>query len=74
MTNQDEAALLKTKTYRKICGESIAKSILAHYKLQKELPSSTLYKVQMGAFSEKKNAEALVNKLAKDGYQAFITT
>lgn len=73
MTNQDEAALLKTKAYRKICGESIAKSVLTHYKLQKELSSKILYKVQIGAFSDKKNAEALVKKLAKDGYEAIIT-
>ena len=74
MTNQEEAALLKTKAYRKTCGESIAKSILTHYKLSNELPSKILYKVQIGAFSDKKNAEALVKKLAKDGYEAIITT
>ena len=41
MTNRKEASLLKTKPYRKKCGESIANSILAQYQL---LPS--LHKVR----------------------------
>jgi N-acetylmuramoyl-L-alanine amidase len=32
-----------------------------------------LYKVQVGAYSNRENAEALVNQLESDGYQAFIT-
>ncbi|MFJ7848202.1 N-acetylmuramoyl-L-alanine amidase [Peribacillus sp. NPDC097224] len=73
MTNQQEAALLRTEAFRKTCGESIAKSVLAHYKLKNEGSSTILYKVQIGAFTDKKKAETLVKKLAKDGYDAFIT-
>jgi N-acetylmuramoyl-L-alanine amidase len=32
-----------------------------------------LYKVQVGAYSVRENAEALVRQLESDGYQAFIT-
>lgn len=32
----------------------------------------TIYKVQVGAFSKKENAEAMVKKLKADGYSAFI--
>lgn len=34
--------------------------------------SNTVYKVQVGAFSKKSNAEALQKKLKADGYDAFI--
>lgn len=33
---------------------------------------STLYKVQVGAFKEKKNAQILVDKLKKAGFKAVI--
>ena len=36
--------------------------------------SGTVYKVQCGAFTDKENAEALVAKLKKDGYDCYITT
>ncbi|MHC0037824.1 N-acetylmuramoyl-L-alanine amidase [Pseudoneobacillus sp. C159] len=35
--------------------------------------SKGLYKVQVGAFSQRENAEALVKQLESDGYTAFIT-
>ena len=37
-----------------------------------EATASKLYKVQCGAFADRKNAEALVNKLKADGYPAVI--
>ena len=36
--------------------------------------STTLYRVQVGAFSNKKNAEALLAKIKKAGFDGFITT
>jgi N-acetylmuramoyl-L-alanine amidase len=36
-------------------------------------PTGDLYKVQVGAFSEKKNAEELVSDLEKIGHKPFIT-
>lgn len=36
-------------------------------------PDTKLYKVQVGAFADRKNAEDLVNKLQKSGYSGFIT-
>jgi len=35
--------------------------------------TGTLYKVQVGAFSLKKNAESLLAKLKKAGFDGFIT-
>ena len=42
----------------------------------KNAPSSTpkaLYRVQVGAFANKNNAETLVRSLKANGYEAFIT-
>lgn len=33
-----------------------------------------LYKMQVGAFSKKENAEAQMQKLTAAGFQAFVTT
>jgi N-acetylmuramoyl-L-alanine amidase len=38
----------------------------------KPTPSKEVYRVQVGAFGDRKNAEALVSKLKKDGYDAVI--
>ncbi|MGM9926286.1 MAG: N-acetylmuramoyl-L-alanine amidase [Bacillus sp. (in: firmicutes)] len=77
MTNQSEAKLLQSDTYRKACGEAIAEAIAQEYGLQKvqtaPLPPSTgLYKVQVGAFHNKQNAEALAMKLKRQGYEPYI--
>ena len=34
--------------------------------------NDTIYRVQVGAFSEKKNAEAMEKKLKKDGYDTIV--
>lgn len=73
MTNKQEAALLKSDSFRKKCGQAIANSIIEFYQLQQKEAKETIYKVQIGAFKDKKNAEALVEQLKKLGFEAFIT-
>lgn len=36
-------------------------------------PKETLFKVQVGSFTEEENAKALMEKLKKDGYNPFIS-
>ncbi|MEP9408584.1 N-acetylmuramoyl-L-alanine amidase [Peribacillus frigoritolerans] len=62
-----------------------AKTILEFFKIkydptkagekkpEKPEPADTLFKVQVGAFGSRENAERLVAKLKKDGYPAVIT-
>lgn len=38
----------------------------------KKVPEGKLYKVQVGAFKNRENAEKLVNELEKKGYKPFI--
>jgi N-acetylmuramoyl-L-alanine amidase len=52
--------------------EAICKGVCAYFKADYKEKESTLYRVQCGAFSVKKNAEAYMEKLKADGYDAFI--
>lgn len=78
MTNKVEAQLLKEQAYRHACATGIVNAIVTFYKLvegkgAQHTDTQKLYKVQVGAFSEKENAEKLVNELKGKGYQAFIS-
>lgn len=78
MTNRTEEKLLKSETYRKACGEAIAKAIAEEYNLKKALApmsnNSTTgsYKVQVGAFKSKQLADSLAQNLKKQGYEPYI--
>jgi N-acetylmuramoyl-L-alanine amidase len=77
-TNKHEASLLKTEGYQRTCVKAIVQGIAEQYHLVKKpapapAPSPKgLYKVQAGAFSERKNADDLVARLKAKGYGAFI--
>ncbi|EDL64623.1 N-acetylmuramoyl-L-alanine amidase [Bacillus sp. SG-1] len=73
MTNKKEAELLKSPQYRKTCGQAIALALADFFKLTKKPDENSLYKVQAGAFSKKENAEALVTRLKKAGFESFIS-
>jgi N-acetylmuramoyl-L-alanine amidase len=83
MTNQKEAGLMHTEAFQKKCAEAISKGIAEQYHLVKkavkppvQTPSKTspsgLYKVQAGAFKDRKNAEDLVKRLKESGFEAII--
>lgn len=61
-----------TKTAQGIVNFLISELNLA--KIEKPVPSNVLYKVQVGAYSQKANADAMVAKLKKAGFDAIITT
>lgn len=77
--NKKEAEWLDSKAQE--IGKAIAKAVADHYgyKIQDEaegenVSRETLYKVQVGAFANKDNAEKLAAELAKKGYDTYITT
>lgn len=72
MTNKEEAALLRSSSYRLTCARAIVRGIEQYYKLTKRTDSSSLYKVQVGAFANKQNAEALAKELKLKGYETII--
>lgn len=78
VTNPADAALLKTDSYLQKLAQGHINGIekfLGLIKLErppKPAPSGKLYYVQVGAFEEKANAEALAKDLQKSGYRPFI--
>lgn len=75
-----DLAKVKTADGQKKCGVAIAKGIAAAggFKLkektaEKTETTKTLYRVQVGAYSVKANAEAMKAKLEKAGFDAYIT-
>lgn len=75
--NKKDIAIIDTAAEQKAMGVAIAKGILKTlgiaWKAEETKPASkTIYRVQVGAFSVKKNAENYVKKLKADGYPAFI--
>lgn len=62
-----------------LIGESIAKGVCDYFGVKfvepvvgPEVDEDTLYRVQVGAFRVRENAEAQMAKLKADGYDAFI--
>lgn len=52
---------------------------IAYKEVKKEpetpvIDSNIYYRVVVGSYNDKKNAEEMVEKLKKDGYNPFITT
>lgn len=74
MTDRKEAALLKTDLYRKTCAEAIVIGLVDYYKLtlKTEKIVKGKWKVQVGAFTSKENADKLGIELIQKGYKVFI--
>ena len=80
ITNKDDANLLKTK--QKEFALAIARGILSYLGIKYQEPkkeepkqqkeSGKLYKVQVGAFSKRENAEKLLKELKTKGFDGFI--
>ena len=77
--DSDDIALVDTEAERVKMGEAIARGILktlgiAYEPEKTPAEASKLYRVQVGAFRDKKNAEAEVARLKRLGIAAVITT
>lgn len=75
-----DAKLLKNEAFLKAVGEAHARGVAKFLGLpqkaksqpQQKVSDGKLYRVQVGAFSDRKNAEQLVEELKKKGYPAVI--
>ena len=52
---------------------AICKGLCSHYGVAYVPEKQTIYRVQLGAFREKRNAQRLRDELIAKGYEAFIT-
>lgn len=69
--NATDKKIGDTVAEQKAFGVAYAKAILEYFGIPHK-EQTTLYKVQVGAYRNKTNAETTANKLKKDGYEAVI--
>lgn len=55
-------------------GEAIARGICDYFNVEYKKPYKLLYRVQVGAYSVKANADKMLDKLLKAGFSGFIIT
>jgi N-acetylmuramoyl-L-alanine amidase len=75
MTYYQEAQLLKTDSYRRTCARAIAEGLVEYFNLKlkpSDPPITGMYKVQVGAFKAKENADNLRKELIGRGYSTFV--
>lgn len=72
--NASDAAQADSDAECKAFGEAYARGILKTLGISEIAPAQTdeLYRVQVGAFKDKKNADKLANELKGKGYDAFV--
>ena len=77
LDNATDVKIIDTAEEQKAMGIAIAKGFLKTLGIAWKEPvveSNTLYRVQVGAYRVKANAEAMQRKLQADGYQTIIVT
>lgn len=70
--NATDLKILATEGKRQAIGEAIGKGILKTLGVEIQSEKSTLYRVQVGAYLVKANAEAMQRKIKAVGFDAFI--
>ena len=71
--NATDLKILSSESKREVMGQAIAKGILKTLGIEIQADSDTIYRVQVGAYPKKANAEAMKNKLKEAGFDAYIT-
>ena len=71
--NATDLQIICTETRRKEMGVAIAKGILKALGVVYEAEKGILYRVQVGAYSVKANAEEMLKKLKAKGFDGYIT-
>ncbi|MEE0969614.1 MAG: N-acetylmuramoyl-L-alanine amidase [Clostridia bacterium] len=72
--NSTDLEILATEGKRQKMGEVIAKGILKTLGIEFQAETGTIYRVQVGAYKVRDNAEAMLKKIKAAGFDAFITT
>lgn len=74
MDSKVDVPIILTDKFAKQCAQAIVEVLVIRGGLKKkDKPTeSVLYKVQVGAFSNKENADKLLARLKTEGYQAYI--
>ena len=70
--NVTDLKILASESLKKSMGEAIAKGILKSLGVEIQGEKASLYRVQVGAYVVKANAEAMQKKIKAVGFDAFI--
>ena len=71
--NSVDLDILATEGKRQLMGQAIAKGILKTLGVAYQSETGTIYRVQVGAYKVKANAEAMLKRIKAAGFDAFIT-
>ncbi len=72
--NATDLEILASEGKRQMMGQAIAKGILKTLGIEIQAETGTIYRVQVGAYKVKANAEAMLKRIKEAGFDAFITT
>ncbi len=75
MDNKDEAKLLKSDSYRKLCAKAICKGICRYFNViykDKDVDKNLFYRVIAGSYLNKENAQKEVENLKKININTFL--
>lgn len=70
--NSTDLEILATEGKRQKMGQAIAKGILKTLGIEIQAETGTIYRVQVGAYKIKANAEAMQKRLQEAGFSSFI--
>lgn len=71
--NSKDKTIGDTVAEQKAFGVAYAKAILEHLGIAYKKANTSIYRVQVGAYKSKANAQDTVKKLQKSGFEAIIT-
>lgn len=71
--NSTDLKILATEDDRKKVGQAVGYGILKTLGIKIQAETGTIYRVQVGAYSVKANAEAMQKRLKEAGFDAYIT-
>ena len=71
--NATDLEILATEGKRLLMGQAIAKGILKTLGIKHQAETGTIYRVQVGAYLVKENADAMLKKTKAVGFDAYIT-
>ena len=74
MDSSTDVPIILTNAYAQKCAKAIVEVLVKRGGLKKKAKTeeATLYRVQVGAFSNKENAEKLLAQLKAKGYPGYI--
>lgn len=73
-TNRAECKVLNSDAGLRALAKADAKAIAEEYGLVEKVTPKSVYRVQVGAFTQRSNAEALLADLKRKGYTGIIVT